>query len=105
MEKDKPFVDLIYSFAEMPQKFLKKNITQSVLNNKKLFFMWVTAHLKKVEKQNLCKISCCIYWAEKIDVESVKWYNKANGKFWDNEIPKLINELYGIECTYEPINK
>lgn len=105
MKKHMPFVDLIYSFTESGQRFDKINITQTVLNDRDLFFTLITCPLSDKQKETLSKISCCVYWAEKLDMEAPKWYNEANGKFWDNEIPELMERLYGITCTYEPINK
>jgi hypothetical protein len=102
LNKDAPFVDLIYSFSESGQKFDKINITQHVLNSRDLFFLLVCNTLSNREKETLSKISCCVYWAEKLNRNEPTWYN---GKFWDNEIPELIMRLFGIVCTYEPINK
>ena len=105
MNTENPFVDLIYSFSESGHKFDKINITQDVLNNRDLFFMRVTTPLSEKQKETLSKISCCIYWAEKLDMDAPTWYNESKGKFWDNEIPQLMQRMYGIVCTYEPINK
>lgn len=105
MKQENPFVDIIYTFNGQPQQRGKKEITQAVLNSKELFFMLLTCELSEKEKETLCKISCCVYWAEKLDMDAPKWYNEQNGKFYDDEIPALIKTLYGIECTYEPVNK
>ncbi len=105
MKKNEPFVDIIFSFENTPQQKDQKNITQTVLNNKELFFSVITASLSDKEKQTLVKISCCIYWAEKMNMDECTWYNENNGKFYDDEIPALMKGIYGIECTYEPINK
>jgi len=103
--KESPFVDIIYSFSGMSQKFDKCNISQHTLNDKELFFVLLTAGLSNEEKENLCKISCCVYWAEKLNMSEAIWYNEQNGKFWDNEIPNLIKKMYSIECNYTPINQ
>jgi len=97
--------NLILTFDENPQQIVDIPLTETVLNDKKMFFMYVTKGLNKEEKETLVKISCCIYYRSDSLKSKRHWYNKQNGKFYDDEIPSLMKELYGIECTYEPINK
>ena len=66
--------------------------------------MLVTSDLSKQEKETLVKISCCIYYAGKIGFEKADWYSEMNGKFYDCHIRPLMEKLYSISCTYEPIN-
>lgn len=96
-------VNVIYTFNEAPQQFADIEITKTILNNKLLFFLRLTSCLNNQEKETLCKISCCIY--SDIKLSDTHWYEKENGKFYDNVIPGLISKLYGIKCTYEPLNK
>lgn len=99
-----PFANIIYTYEGMPQQFVDIKITQDVLNNKELFFMRITGQLDDKEKKLLYKISCCVYWAEKINWSLCEWYSNQNGKFYSDEIPYLMKKLYDIECTYESLH-
>lgn len=96
-------VNVIYTFSDSPQQFVDIEITKAILNNKSMFFLRLTSCLSDIEKETLCKISCCIY--ADIKISESHWYSKENGKFFDDVIPGLIFKLYGIKCTYEPVNK
>lgn len=99
-------LDLILSFWESPQQRMTVPLTKEIIKNRKLFFMYVASHLTTEERQSLVKISCCVYYAERLPMlkDEKLWYNKCNGKFYDNAIRPLMKSLYNIECTYEPIN-
>jgi len=98
-------LEVIYTFENAPQQILQIPISKTIVNNREMFFVNATASLTNEEKQTLVKMSCCICDAADIRLYKKHWYNQCNGKFWDNEIPGLMKQLYNIECTYEPINQ
>jgi hypothetical protein len=95
-------VEMIFSFDNDPQQTGSAFITAEILDNKKEFFKWVTSCLENDEKQTLVKLSCSIQNASIPTPDH--WYLVSNGKFWDDEIPQLMKELWKVESTITPIN-
>ena len=95
-------VDIIFTFENEPQQRATAFGTKEQLDNKKEFFKLVTSCLEEDEKMTLVKISCCISGAS---IPSPNhWYLKENGKFWDDEIPQLMKELWNIDSIIQPVN-
>ena len=95
-------VEIIFTFDNSPQQMGSAFVTTEQLDDKKEFFKAVTACLEDNEKETLVKISCCISGAS---IPNPKhWYLECNGKFWDDEIPQLVKELWDIESAIEPVN-
>ena len=94
-------VDLIFTFENKDQEWFRTEVDTNSLDSKEQFFKAVTEQLSDEEKQDLVKISCCLMGAE---VEVPLWYQECNGKFWDDEIPQLIKEIFNIDSTITPIN-
>lgn len=98
----KATVQIIYTFESEPQDTGSAFVTSEQFDNKKEFFKAVTESLTEEEKQTLVKLSCCVAG---ISIPNPNhWYLECNGKFWDDEIPELIKEVYGIESVITPIN-
>lgn len=97
-------LEIIYTFNDRPQQVVTMPISEHILNNKEMFFVYATSPLLKEEKETLVKMSGCIYEASNLNLYKNHWYNKENGKFYDCDIRPLMKKMYDIECTYEPIN-
>lgn len=102
-------IDIIYTFDAAPQQRNSLPFVASILNDKKEFFKFITTDLNKQERETLVKISTFIWFDNDGDdfarIEPVEWWDESKGKFWDDEIPALMQEIWGVTCTYEPINK
>lgn len=77
-------IQFIYTFHTREQVFVNAEITPDVLSSKKTLMEEVMKHLKKVEKAELVKISCCVFNTG--DLECPDWYIAMNGKFWLDDI-------------------
>ena len=95
-------VDIIFTFDDTPQQRGSCSINTETLDNKKEFFRAVTSCLEDEEKATLVKVSCCVHGASIPSPDH--WYLKSNGKFWDDEIPQLIEELWWVKSMITPVN-
>lgn len=94
-------IDLIFTFENRSQEWFTADIDVTALDNKEQLFKAVAEQLSDEEKQDLVKISCCLMGK---NVVAPDWYMDINGKFWDNEIPQLLKEIFNIDSTITPIN-
>ena len=95
-------VEMIFTYENAPQDMGSALVNNEQLDDKKKFFELITACLDDEEKATLVKISCALQGAS---IPSPNhWYLESNGKFWDDEIPQLMFEVWGIESIITPIN-
>lgn len=103
-------INVIYSFADadngdyIPQRFADFEAQKTAFNSAEGFFTMLTAKLSKRNKQKLQKISCSVQNGRE-ELGEDHWYFQRNGKYYDDEIPTLMKDLFGVDITYEPINK
>lgn len=98
----KPQAQIIFTFDNDPQQMSNTLVTVEQFDNKQEFFKAITEDLTDEEKQTLVKISCSV---SGISIPNPKhWYLESQGKFWDDEIPQLIREIYNLESTIIPVN-
>ena len=87
---------LIYTFFEGAQQFGLKTIDEKDLVSEEALKNNVIKGVRKLKRDLLCKVSCCLY-PEKSDNPELKipdWYMKANGKLWFNEEKRAS---YGLD--------
>jgi len=86
-------LEMIYTFHDREQVFIKTPLDEGVMTSKITLMHEAMKHLKKVERANLIKISCCVY-----DTKNKKlpeWYHNMNGKFWLDDIEgyRYVNDI------------
>ena len=96
-------VDLIFTFENREQEWFDMSFNPEFMNSKKDFFRMITDSLDNEEKADLVKVSCCVTGLTDDFIEP-EWYAGCNGKFWDDEIPQLMAEIWNIESTITPLN-
>ena len=96
-------LEIIYTFEE-GQQIKTLPFAQCLLNDKKEFFEFATSLLEGEEKEKLVKMSCCIYYAVGLKVESTHWYTECKGKFWQDDINQLMLDVWAIRSTAKIIS-
>ena len=95
-------VNIIFTFDNAPQQMASAIATTEQFDCKQEFFKLITTSLEDGEKETLVKISCAV---SGISIPNPNhWYLECNGKFWDDEIPQRMLEVWNIESTIEPVN-
>lgn len=87
-----PRIDLIFTFFpnDMEQLWFETDLDPKAIESEEKLKTFVTATLTEHEKENLCKVSCCV---SGIETDAPEWYLKANGKLWFNDDKR---EEYGL---------
>ncbi len=75
-------IQFIYTFKNLKQKIVDFPFQYSNMKSRKELIEFATSNLKETEKQDLLKISSCIYINEKTHINIPKWYLDCDGKFW-----------------------
>jgi len=98
----KPQAQVIFTFDNDPQQMSSTLVTAEQFDCKQKFFKAITEDLTDEEKQTLVKVSCSI---KNISVPNPNhWYLECKGKFWDDEIPELIQKIWNLESIITPVN-
>ena len=75
-------IDFILTFDEKPQQMLNSRVSSETLETESGLTEHVLSFLNEDEKQELKKVSCCIF-AEANQLP--KWFLECNGKLWFNQ--------------------
>lgn len=75
-------IELIYTYSNLPQKIVAYPFVLPILENKSTFVAFTLSDLIDEEKQQLIKISACIYFENEPEQTLPKWFNECNGKLW-----------------------
>jgi hypothetical protein len=95
-------LELILSFDDRGQRFVTYPFCNAIMQDKETFFEFATSMLEDDEKQQLVKISCCIYFAAKL--KDAEWYKECNGKFWDDDIKELLPKVWNLQSLAPAYN-
>ena len=81
-------IDLILTYNSQPQENMRKEFILEKFTDKVTFLNYVMEDLNNAEKEDLLKISTCVYIDEPIDPPD--WYTECNGKFFEEDWIDLI---------------
>lgn len=101
-------LDVIFTFDEIQKETNHSQIRITypfhplLVNEKKVFFEFVTSMLTGEQKEHLVKISTCVYFA--LGLPEPEWFKESNGKFYRDEIVSLMSDVWAIKSLTEPIN-
>lgn len=88
-------IQFIYTFKEKEQEILEYPVQrrseaheydfytiEDVLKSKESLSEYALNEFNDEEKNDLIKISCCVYLENGPDFEEPEWYKKCNGRLW-----------------------
>ena len=74
-------IEFIYTFDNLPQDIRRYVFDMYHISDKDNFLKFAMQDLSYFEKQQLVKISCCIYTLKK-EINFPDWFEDSNGKFY-----------------------
>ncbi len=93
-------LEVIFTFGEIQKETNHSQITVTypfhplLIMEKKDFFEFVTSLLTGEQKEQLVKISTCVYYA--LGCPQPEWHKENEGKFYCSEIKELMLEVWAI---------
>jgi len=75
-------IEFIYTYNEKPQEIVSYPFVLPILQDKETMLKFALSDLSEDERQQLVKISTCIYFENEGEIELPKWFNECNGKLY-----------------------
>jgi hypothetical protein len=75
-------IEFIYTYNEKPQEIVSYPFVLPILQDKETLVKFATSDLSEEERQQLVKISTCVYFENEGEIELPKWFNECNGKLY-----------------------
>lgn len=92
-------LEVIFSYDDRPQQIVLYPFHVKLIEDEKTFFEFVTSILKGEEREQLVKISTCVYFA--LGLPDGQWYKESNGKFYLDDIVRLLKDVWAIKSLVD----
>ncbi len=79
-------IQFIYTFSGSEQQRTDFPFVLPIIKDKNTLIDFATAMLSMEDKQDLIKISCCIYLDGREGIKEPRWYSACNGKVWVDDL-------------------
>ena len=75
-------IEFIYTYNEKPQEIVSYPFVLPILESEETLIEYALSDLSDEEKKQLVKISSCVYFENKGEVDLPNWFNECNGKLY-----------------------
>lgn len=80
-------IEFIYTYNEKPQEIVSYPFVLPILESKETLIEYALSDLSDEEQHQLVKISSCVYFDNKGEVDLPDWFNECNGKlYFENSV-------------------